>query len=182
MGETNKPRLYITLQYIGISEPHWAIVLAPKFESRDTAEKDCHIFHITRSLPRFDGWCYETYSFNTMDSSDFLARVLVAKLSSSKTMEQHRTRIDRTLSTHIPMRRDPQNESTSCVWAVTKALDVLKGSREPAFSQIPYASSYEELKRTIRALGEKPMKKALKGKWKITDVNDIPWKDMRRKS
>ncbi|KIL66753.1 hypothetical protein M378DRAFT_347865, partial [Amanita muscaria Koide BX008] len=132
--EKNKNRLFITLQYrLGRPGFHWGILLAPKSESGNPDEKGSHLFHVINSFSpgvatmpeQKPGWRYESKRANVLKSHTITARVLVAKLSGSESVEAQAQRID-SIIRKVPLVQN--NDSWTCRTWVKQALEKLKAS------------------------------------------------------
>ena len=179
--EKNKNRLFITLQH-RLERPgfHWALLLTPKSESADRDDRDSHLFHATNGIsPGMriapggkPGWRYESKPANVLKSRTITARILVAKLSGSESVETQAKRIDRLIN-RIPLVQD-NDEWTCRVWAA-QALAVLKAAGGE-FSTIPAWS--ETVESEIVDFAAKAKETILRGKV-ISHPKDLAQLDLR---
>ncbi|KIL66751.1 hypothetical protein M378DRAFT_23125 [Amanita muscaria Koide BX008] len=178
--EKNKNRLFITLQH-RFDRPgfHWAILLAPKSESGNPDEKGSHLFHAINSFSpgvavtagQKPGWRYESKPANVLKSHTITARVLVAKLPGSESVEAQAQRIDSIIRS-VPLVQN--NDSWTCRTWVKQALEKLKASGGD-FASIPVLT--ENLEKEIITFAEKA-KEIVKGKM-VEKVKDLAQLDMR---
>ncbi|KAK2461059.1 hypothetical protein APHAL10511_006906 [Amanita phalloides] len=182
-GDKNKNRLFITLQY-RLERPdfHWGLLLSPKSESDDRNDKDSHLFHVTNSLSlgvqimpgQKPGWRYEEKPANVLRSRTITARVLVAKLSGTESVEMQAQRIHRVLR-DIPLRQN--DERWTCrVWVeqALRALRALGGE----FGSIPDVTVGGRWEEEIKDFSEKAKASILKGKM-IVHPRDLAELDLR---
>jgi Family of unknown function (DUF6914) len=162
---------------------HWALLLAPKHQSVDVNNKDSHVFHVTNTVQLginlgSNGkpeWRYEDKPANSMRSRALVARLLIAKLPASTTMETHVDRINKILQNVPIVQNDPK--WTCRVW-VENALAALRQSGGD-LSTIPELSSGSKFEGEIIEFGDKAKATVLKMKAPITDPAVLPFKDIR---
>ncbi|KAM6494487.1 hypothetical protein JOM56_010848 [Amanita muscaria] len=178
--DKNKNRLFITLQHRN-EKPgfHWAILLAPKYESGNQNEKDSYLFHainnispgVTYKSGQKPPWRYENKTANVLNSRTITGRVLVAKLSGSESVKAQAQRIDRIVR-RVPLVQN--NDSWTCITWVKHALAALKATGGD-FASIPALT--ENLEKKITDFAEKEKKTILKGK-RVEKIKDLAQLDM----
>jgi len=188
MSPKNKNRLYITLQHRA-EQPgfHWALVLAPKSESSDSNIKDSHIFHATNTIQPGvpigpngkPGWRYEDKKVNPLRSGNLVARILVAKLPTTKLLVEQAQDIDAIVQGVQIIQND---ENWTCrVW-VEEALAALRaseGNLSGYFRSIPQVDNGSSVETRIKKFGETAKRKIKEGSTSIKHPNDLPFEDMR---
>jgi hypothetical protein len=194
MPEVNKSRLFVTLQHRG-GRPgfHWALVLAPKSEAKteDRQSTPCHRFHVTNSAQKdaklLDNgkfaWRFEEEPFNCLVPGNVVARILLAKLSSS---EKHPTRREDSwigqveLIKHvlecIPLVQD--NPNWTCrVW-LQQALRALR-EQGGDFATIPHIGAGGRVEGAVLSFGNEATEIIQGRKGNIRQAGDFPQRDMR---
>ena len=181
--ERNKNRLFITFQY-RLEKPgfHWGLLLSPKSESDDREDRDSHLFHVINTFSpgvpvaskQNPGWRYEEKPVNVLRSHTMTARVLIAKLTGTESVEVQAQRIHRVLR-NIPL---VQNDDrwTCRVW-VEQALMTLK-ALGGEFGAIPDLRDGGSLEQEVKDFAEKAKASILKGKL-IVNSKDLAQLDLR---
>lgn len=187
MVEKNKHCLYITLQHRGMLPGyHWALLLAPtlKTESADITVKDSYLFQATNTInpdhPQKPGstvaaWRYEDKPVNSLRSGNLIARILLAKLSSTVPITALAESIDMVVKSVRVVDDDPN--WTCRIW-VEEALGALR-ALGGQYAVIPEVTNGGAVENGILAFGDEAMDKIKKSGKNIKHAKDLPHKDMR---
>ncbi|KAG2035197.1 hypothetical protein BDR03DRAFT_900139 [Suillus americanus] len=180
-----KYRLYIALHYRN-SKPgfHFALMLSPKQETRNTSVHDCHIYHTVNTIQsgvkfNLNGmpeWRYEHKVVNGLREGTVIGRVLIAKLPAREPLVTQAERIHNIL-VHVPL---VQNDAQwNCLVWLTEALAALRANGVD-FSTIPEVTDGGQTEGEIRAFGDEAKDSVLKGSGPLPGcANDLPHIDMR---
>lgn len=142
MQSGNPFRLYITLHERGASSAfHWAILLAPKEESKDPQAKDCYAFHAVNiadhQYPRGPQgqltWRYHSMRTSPRASKRMVARILVTEQSCTTSLHRVQDSINRLVG-DLPIKTDESGASKTWVF---DALDELRSK----WADIPRVTS-----------------------------------------
>jgi len=187
MVEKNKHCLYITLQHRGeLPGYHWALLLAPtlKTESADIGVRDSHLFHATNAVnpdhPQKPGstvaaWRYEDKPANSLRSGNMIARILVAKFSSTVPVTDRAKSIDMVVKSVRVV--DDDANWTCRIW-VEEALDALRALGDE-YAVIPEVTNGGAAENRILEFGNEAMDKIRNSRKNIKHAKDLPHKDMR---
>lgn len=164
----NKYRLFVTFQHRnGRPGFHWSIMIAPK---RENGEEKPTVYDATNTIaPGYESgqWRYRVRKDDLMGYGNFIARVLVAKLSPA-----HAGTLDALFKTAPVVQDDP---SWNCVSWVKGALDVLRASG----GELSVVVDGDTVYNIGVPLAEKSLKAILERKLVYTSLSDIPTEDVR---
>ncbi|KAG2125369.1 hypothetical protein DEU56DRAFT_572366 [Suillus clintonianus] len=181
----NKHRLYIALHHRN-SKPgfHFALMLSPKQETRDTSVHDFHIYHtintiqsgVKFNLNGMPEWRYEHKAVNGLREGTVIGRVLIAKLPAHEPLVMQAEHIH-TILAQVPL---VQNDTQwDCrVWMI-EALAALR-AKGGDFSTIPEVINGGQMEGEIKAFGDMAKDTVLKGPGPLPGcASDLPHIDMR---
>ncbi|KAG1832061.1 hypothetical protein EV424DRAFT_1369498 [Suillus variegatus] len=180
-----KHRLYIALHHRN-SKPgfHFALMLSPKQETRNTSIHDCHIYHTVNTIQsgvkfNLNGmpeWRYEHKAINGLREGMVIGRVLVAKLPVHKPLVTQAERINDILA-QVPL---VQNDAQwNCLVWLIEALAALR-AKGGDFSTIPEVTVGGQAEGKIKAFGDMAKDSVLKRPGSLLDcASDLLHIDMR---
>ncbi|KIK33248.1 hypothetical protein CY34DRAFT_720558 [Suillus luteus UH-Slu-Lm8-n1] len=180
-----KHRLYIALHHRN-SRPgfHFALMLSPKQETRNTSVHDCHIYHTVNSIQsdvkfNLNGmpeWRYEHKVVNGLRDGTVIGRVLIAKLPAHEPLVTQAERIHDILAQVPLVQNDAQWDCR--VWLI-EALAAVRATGCD-FSTIPEVTNGGQTEGEIKAFGDVVKDTVLKQSGPLpVCAKDLPHIDMR---